>query len=579
MLDVNAALDVCFSALSRELEIEEVNSIHLTGQQRETLARTWRVVKQVDLNGYNNDIEFYIGFPTAFPYEMPYVIVPDDRFRYLPHISNQSRKICLYEDSVVYDASNISGIVRENIKGACEWIERYYGKDNTQEFALEKNSYWEEQYDNEAEVDSRWVLLGKIPDHTCKLKALCYPIDSVDVEEESKCFERVVCAVERREKGLIDTFNDRHGASQFGGMYIASVVIPEAPPFCLTGKKFLNSIADEQDRKQFEKYVNKHEKGFFLFPIGLNHELGGVIVPALHMNRNGFRKGVLRPIAVLTGFENTHKSLNRIAAKVYDAERMAQRTAGGLMTERKLTVLGLGSVGSNLCYYLNGYNNAEFMLVDKDFLNMENIGRHLLGFEYINQRKAHAVAHYLTQYRPDRKVTAVAQHLQELTTDELDKADALFVCTGDIMSERCLLNHMLEGAVTTPAFLLWLEPFGVSGIMLYLNPMDINGIKRAISQAEDSFMKYCLIERHEYDKGEGLIQHDAGCNGNYALYSANDVTMFLSAMFPHIDQLLTEPSETKCYRWTGNIEIAKQRKIRLVTCGTPSKHDVQELPI
>jgi hypothetical protein len=99
--------------------------------------------------------------------------------------------------------------------------------------------------------------------------------------------------------------------------------------------------------------------------------------------------------------------------------------------------------------------------------------------------------------------------------------------------------------------------------MIYVNPDDEPAIAKLITKAKDSFFDYCLVDKEEYEKGDKLTQRDAGCNGMYSLYSANDVTMYLSAMFPHIDTLLSVSDRSKCYQWIGNLEIAKQRNIRL----------------
>jgi molybdopterin/thiamine biosynthesis adenylyltransferase len=264
---------------------------------------------------------------------------------------------------------------------------------------------------------------------------------------------------------------------------------------------------------------------------------------------------------------------------MYSDQRIAERTAGVIMKNKRFLVVGIGSVGSNLCYYLNGYNNAAFALIDRDWLTVDNIGRHLLGFEYISQSKSYAVAHYLQQYRPDRKVQALQKNLQELKEEEINKASAIFVCTGDVMSEKWLLDKMAEGSVRTPAFVLWLEPYGISGIMIYVNPDDEKSVKRLRGNANDRFMNFCLIKREEYEDGEKLTKHDAGCNGSYSLYSANDVTMFLSSIFPIIDQLLEQPSESKCYRWVGNTNIALEKGISLVPSLGLSKNTLQELPV
>ena len=316
-----------------------------------------------------------------------------------------------------------------------------------------------------------------------------------------------------------------------------------------------------------------------LFPIGLDYVVGGIYIHDLKVNRKGYRKGTLTSYKVLTSFENKNKKLDRLHISVYSDLRIAERTAGEMMKNRRFLIAGLGSVGSNLCYYLNGYNNATFVLTDRDWLTVDNIGRHLLGFEYINQHKSYAIAHYLQQYRPDREVQTLQINLQQLKEEVINEACAIFVCTGDIMSEKWLLNQMLEGFVKKPAFIFWLEPYGISGIMIYVNPEDMEPVKRLRDKANDSFIDFCLIKREEYVNGEKLMKRDAGCNGSYALYSANDVTMFLSTMFPIIDRLLEQPSESKCYRWVGNIGIATKKNINLQPTSGFLKNALQELPV
>ena len=147
------------------------------------------------------------------------------------------------------------------------------------------------------------------------------------------------------------------------------------------------------------------------------------------------------------------------------------------------------------------------------------------------------------------------------------------------MSEKWLIDKMIDRVIGKPAFLMWLEAYGISGIMIYVNPDDKGSLARLKIKADDCFMDYCMIRREEYDDKEKLTRHDAGCNGSYALYSANDVTLFLSAMFPIIDQLLEVPSESKCYRWVGNLNIAKEKSIELVSSSDLSKGMVEELTL
>ncbi|MBP1542203.1 MAG: ThiF family adenylyltransferase [Prevotella sp.] len=573
MLDVKAALDACYKVLSREFDIEEVDSI--PNLKNHSHVRIWKIQITALVAGRAEDVEAYIRYPKDFPYSMPCVILLDDRFKYLPHISVGTRKLCLYEDDVVYDAENIEGIIRDNIEKTRKWIEHYYGRDNTDEYVQEIRNYWNEDYEDEAIVSDYWTLVGEIPVSTCEMIGLAYAKRNFKDGEVNAMF--LVSSDENNP--TIAYFKDNHETKELSVIYLASLKIPNTPPYCMTGQQLIDSITEADDRVFFKSFINSHGSGYVLFPIGLDYALGGVHIYGLKVNRNGYRKGMLKAFTVLTQFENKNKKLDRLHLSVYNDRRMAERTAGGMMTKRSFLIAGLGSIGSNLCYYLNGYNNAEFTLADRDWLSVDNIGRHLLGFESIGQHKVHAVANYLQQYRPDRNVVAYCKYLQQLETEKINEASAIFVCTGDVMSEKWLLDKMDEGNIDKPAFLLWLEPYGISGIMIYVNPDDKDSIRRLKGKAADSFLDYCLIKREEYDNREKLTRRDVGCNGSYALYSANDVTMFLSAVFPIIDQLLDKPSNSCCRRWVGNVDIATARNIELVSLSSLSKGMVQSLPL
>lgn len=573
MLDVKVALDICLDKLSLEYDIEEVDSIPQLRNLPDS--RIWRVQIPALILGKAEDIEAYILFPNDFPYSMPYMIIQDERFRYLPHISIQSRKLCLYEDGEVYDAENIEGLIRESISKTRRWVECYYGRDNSLEYAKEIKNYWNERYEEETSIDDSWILFGDIPVETCEMFGMSYA--NKNLKNGKAHVINVVAS--RDDNEALKYIKCQYKVYEVPVLYLVSLKIPDAPPFYMTGQEIINRISDDNDKRILKKILNRYGKVNVLFSIGLDYALGGVYIHGLKVTKNGFRKGTLTPFKVLTSFENKNKKFERLYVSIYSSHRIAERTAGEMMDEKHFLIAGLGSIGSNLCYYLNGYNNVTFSLTDRDWLTVDNIGRHLLGFEYINQHKSYAVAHYLQQYRPDRGVEVLSKNLQQLKVDEINRSSAVFVCTGDVMSEKWLLMKMTEGSITRPAFILWLEPYGISGIMIYVNPEDIESVKRLIEKANDCFNEFCLISKEEYVNGEKLTQRDVGCNGSYALYSANDVTMFLSAMFPIIDKLLEQPTESKCYRWVGNIKIAIEKSIRLVESSEMSKNTLQRLHI
>ena len=579
MPDIDTIIDDCFTELSREYEMEKANYLPYKDGKRKAKFPVWRIIVQASVAGKIEDIEIYIAFPSEFPYMMPYIYIFDDRFKYLPHISFESRKLCIYEDGIVYDANNIRGLIRDNICRARRWVELYSNQDNTAEYSREIRSYWCEQYEQEKGVETRWVLFGGIPEHTCELKAYSYQVPFL--ENSDKCFvQTVLFGNAEDEEFIIKNIFIRSQVITKNVLFIKSFSLPLKPPFSITGHNLQSYIEDPIDTTTFIKFINKHKKGDIIFPIGLDNSLGGVSVPLIKVDKRGYRPGMLNAVDVLTRYDYKNRNIRRIRVDVYKDERIAERTFGKMMEKKVFLVSGLGSIGSNLCYYLNGFNNAEFILVDPDILSIDNIGRHLLGFSYMNQSKVSAVAHFLTSYRPDRKVDVISENLGNTTIETFNRTTSIFLCTGDIMSERWLLSQMFEGLVSTPTFIFWLEPYGISGIMLYVNPSDKDSLIRVQKMAEKNFRDFCLIDSTEYENEDKLIRREAGCNGQYALYSANDVTLFLSAMFPYIDSLITTPSESKAYRWAGNLEIAKERNIQLVAGATGFvKHSVQEMPV
>ena len=578
MPDIETILTHCLAILSKEYAVVEVDYVPDGDQRRKANVPVWKVTITAEAFGKTSDVDVFMAFPRGFPYVMPWMIVPDNRFCYLPHISAKTRKLCLYEDGVVYDTTNIYGLIKENIVKTRRWIEFYSNQDNTEEYAKEIDSYWTEKYEDETELEPHWIYLGNIPAHTCELRGFTYHVDYI--AEGDKYFDQcIVCGLDESED-ILRNIKIRYNVSKVPVLFIKSLRIPATPPYSLTGSTFLECIVDKEDKIVCKKFLQKNHKGYILFPLGLEYMMGGVTIPNLNLNRKGYRPGTLRVIDVLTKLEFKNKYLTRIKSKIFEEKRIAERTAGVLMKQHRYLIIGLGSVGSNLCYYLNGYNNASFALIDPDNLTIDNLGRHLLGFNYVDQRKAHAVADYLTLYRPDRKVTPIDKQIEEISFENLNEASSIFLCTGDIMSEKWFLDKVLTKEIQVPSFIIWLEPYGVSGLMIYVNPDEEETIKRLRTALNENFLEYCLIDKSEYEEGVKLIHRDAGCNGQYALYSANDVTLFLSGLFPHIDRLINKKEETQIYQWVGNLEIAEQKGIKLVErAGGLSKNQLIRLPL
>lgn len=576
MQGIKELLNNVFDELSDEYDLEPVDQVPFGGKNEKIDVPAWHMTMLAEIEGMATEVEMYIAFPHNFPFENPFVVVPEHRFRHLPHISWRTQKVCLYDDGTTYDTNNIRGIVKETIKRTRQWIEKFASQDNTEEYKKEILNYWCEQYDGEAKVNGRALFIGDIPNASCELKGFDYFFKSLKTGR--KKIRRVFYAIDD-DSEIINFLKKDKQTSELPALYITSLEIPPKPPYSFTGEQLIESIKDRDDLTAFSKFLNKNGSCYLIFSIGVEYALGCIYIRKMKVVRPGFRTPI-KPFDLLGRFEYKIKRLDRQIVFQYDSKRIAKRTAGELMGMKSLAVIGLGSVGSNLCYYLNGYNNTRFALIDNDSLSVDNIGRHLLGYDYLNQNKAFAVADYLRRYRPDREVECNDTTIECIDGKAFDDYDAMFVCTGDVMSERWLINQLMSKELKLPVFMLWLEPFAVSGTMIYVNPEDNESLPKLNALSEKNFEAFCLIDKEEYDDGTKLTKYDAGCNGSYALYSANDVTMFLSAMFPYIDKLLSSPAQSVCFRWNGNIDVARQKGIKLIPeCVGLRKNEVIKLTL
>ena len=228
MPSVIEELKTCLDELSLEYEIEEVNFIPQAGKKIETHLPVWRLLIQAEINGLSTNVDLFLVFPKGFPYEMPYAIVPDNRFKILPHISTKDRKVCLYEDGITYDAKNIRGMIRDTIKRTRLWLEKYASYDNTAEYAREIISYWNEQYDGETVVDDTSVFFGDIPASVCELKGLIYTIKN---PKNNKDYVQQVFYSLGDDSNEITFLRENYDVREIAVLYLPSIVIPAAPPF------------------------------------------------------------------------------------------------------------------------------------------------------------------------------------------------------------------------------------------------------------------------------------------------------------------------------------------------------------
>lgn len=141
------------------------------------------------------------------------------------------------------------------------------------------------------------------------------------------------------------------------------------------------------------------------------------------------------------------------------------------LAETKVTVVGLGSIGSAVADSLAFYGVGELALVDYDRLLPHNIVRHQLTRRDIGRHKVNAVAEQLRRRWPDLTVDRYPLDV----SDDADVMRPLFarsdvvVCAADGVTARRVTNHLARRS-GTPLVLACVLENGAVGEVIRVRP-------------------------------------------------------------------------------------------------------------
>ncbi len=494
--------DILISCFDKLYKIEDVKRVDdIPAIRIDYYAEQWEIVTEVEINGKSETIELYFGFCKSFPYTLPDVYFPSKQFGYLPHIDSLSGKLCLIDDGASYSIDNPYELIRYCLKRSKILIKEGVDSKNIEDFSIEINSYWLRAYDGEPKVSKHWLIYGGFPTETCVLKALLYRQAVLGGKKGKTRIKGLLLPQNNEEINIERYLKNNNNVETIDVLFVKNVNIPIKAPYSLTFQRLLDIISSTEDRKAIKQYINANTGGIIVFQLS-EASIGGIWIGKVNCFKKGFRKNVLTVYDILLRFERKNQLQQRLYGDLYSSHRIAMRTAGIEMTEQKFVIAGLGSIGSNLVYFLNGWNNASFTLIDNDRFRTENIGRHLLGFQYINQSKVEAVADYLRSIRPEKEVETYIDDFQNVFEnyyEKLNTCSALFLCTGDAMTEKFVVDALHSDNMKQPTFILWLEPFGIAGHLVYINPMQMPKNFVLYKDKGSMLYKYNLLAPIEYE--------------------------------------------------------------------------------
>jgi hypothetical protein len=526
--------------------------------------QVWEIDTEISHQNVLHGIQFQLVLLEDFPLSIPKVFLSDSSFayfKYLPH-TQSDRFICTYPDNAQPDPNQPGLVVEATIRKAKQIIVDGLSKKNANDYEEEFAAYWAGEFEKNDKVLENVLLAAKTP--------LSTQIKLMVLHKDYAGYRHIVHQDDEYAKLLREYFE----ANEIKFDEVDALNVGELPfkkpPFALRNKSSLTFVEQFSsiDHSIFKKYLNDAvfpKAIVFSKTIGYSQKFFGWFYKFPSLNRNGFRSGKITVYKALTTF-NANDFTQRFNVEDLSLERLSIRSAGmhAPMNIRILSVAGVGSVGSNLVHFLNGAT-PEFRFIDDDRLKVENIGRHLLGFEYVGEFKTKSLKKFLLKKNPLQKISTRESSIIDIIRNVvkfLNDSHFLFVAIGKSNIERWIVKAIADSTLTTPTFLIWVEPYLAGGHCIFINRY--NSRFNEFFDARGDFA-FNVIDQQEYlSHNPKLSAKEAGCQTAFVPYSSTNTILFLSSLFPHIINLMEATSyRTTCFSWVGDLKQIKELHIRI----------------
>ena len=229
------------------------------------------------------------------------------------------------------------------------------------------------------------------------------------------------------------------------------------------------------------------------------------------------------------------------------------------LSHKSVLLIGCGSVGGFLADNLCQCGIGELAILDKDILLVDNVHRHVLGFD--NAIKWKNKADLLQRHLESRFPYVFVDNLsfadrtaESFINDEdrLDNYDLIISATGDPTLDLKINETLRKAKSTTPLVVCFNEPYGIGGHAVAV--LNKGGCLRCLYSDSVSgelvpFLGSLVKE------GQSFLKNLSGCSSAYVEYSVLDsqqTAIIASRLI--IDVLNGRCDHTRLVSWVGSDE-------------------------
>ncbi len=493
-----------------------------------------------------------IGISKAFPNCSPdfFLLNPEDFVR-IPHVEYDGYICYTYNDTVVLDIDNLPGIIAGCFELAMKTLKDGIHRKDNNEFYNEYEAYWRGLKDV-------GVMFANIV-----LREDVEVIKYSKVKDKEKEFLFAVSDTADRINSYQRLINAKESPPQFfNGLYIpikkgSEILIPQFHQELTIAdvRELILKNVTSANEKKIRTALSKSKLEDLIvidFPLpNGNHCLVGIRF-----------KGINHAMHPL--FSSCMSSVIPLNIKRVDPEFMLIRGGSGTsFIDKKVLVIGGGSVGSAISEELIKAAVINVDVVDKEILEVDNCYRHNCGFRYVNKKKAEAIKGKLTSYYPHANVNAFNMSIEDAISKKkinFGIYDAVVVATGNATINQFLMKFFRKEIPNKPVLFSWLDPYGIGGHCLITNITE-KGCYQCL-YANESLHNAASFAAANQSKS--FVKSISGCSSAYVPYGALDANQTAILTIRKVLGVLAD-KETKnsIYSWKGNSELFLQEGYNL----------------
>ena len=438
-------------------------------------------------------------------------------FKYIPHMG-ENGKLCLFDLEGILIDKNFQGLVNQTLERANITLVSGLKELNKEDFIKEFEDYWI-RLPNTKEIKSLVSI-------TEEIKLIKFADNKQKIVKRKN--ERYVDCLKKKERyhfvsadspDDFEIYKDTNGVKNGVYIFINSSEYIYPPDWRKNiSVTYINNLLGNEciDKKLIINYLSECRRELLL--------IFCIKQPNGYVNTFGVR--IVNHTIIPHTLEITVKNVKEdiIPCQVTRCDKEFLLNRGGALSnihDKKVLIIGCGSIGGYLANEIIKTGIQDIILVDDDRLKEENIYRHLLGMEYINQYKSKAIKDYIEKNIPSVKVSSFETTIEDVLDCEsicLDDYDLILSATGNHNINRWLNEYVYEKDINTPLIYLWNEVLGIGNHIAFLSK-EYNGCYECFfgENEEGIYDKtsYCT-------RGQSFTKKLTGCNSSYLPYSSTN---------------------------------------------------------